>query len=92
MSKTGRMSSKEFAERLFKAITGSILPPETVETPEEYVILVGNPSDGYKIYGAFDTFEDADEWIRHNDAVFMMDTWIMPLMNVKKDEEEVKYE
>jgi hypothetical protein len=28
------MSSKEFAERLFKAITGSILPPETSETPE----------------------------------------------------------
>ncbi len=50
---------------------------------EKYVVMVGNPSDGYKIYGVFDTFEDADEWIRHNDDVFMMDTWIMPLESIK---------
>jgi hypothetical protein len=55
-----------------------------MEKEEKYVVMVGNPSDGHKIYGVFDTFDDADEWIRHNDAVFMCDTWIMPLETVKE--------
>lgn len=48
---------------------------------ENYVVMVGNPSDGYKIYGSFSDFDDADEWIRHNDALFMCDTWIVPLLS-----------
>ena len=50
---------------------------------ENYVVMVGNPSDGHKIYGPFSDFDDADEWIRHNDALFMCDTWIMPLLNIE---------
>lgn len=30
---------------------------------DRYVVLVGSPRDGFKVYGPFDERADAEEWI-----------------------------
>ena len=43
-----------------------------------HVVLVGNPVDGFKVYGPFKTYDDAAAWT--DDPIHShMETWIVPL-------------
>lgn len=43
-----------------------------------HVVIIGNPLEGFKVYGPFKTYDDAAAWT--DDATRShMETWIMPL-------------
>lgn len=50
----------------------------TTDDEYEYIVMVGNPSDGFTHYGPFDSFDDADEWCRG----VSHDTWIVQLHSI----------
>jgi hypothetical protein len=43
-----------------------------------HVVLIGNPVDGFKVYGPFKTYDHAAVWT-DDPTRSHMETWIVPL-------------
>jgi hypothetical protein len=44
-----------------------------------HVVIIGNPVEGFKVYGPFKTYDDAAAWT--DDATRShLESWIMPLL------------
>ena len=55
----------------------------TDENPRAYVVMVGNPTEGWHIVGPFDEFADAAEWCES--LAYVTDTWVMSLSTPKEE-------
>ena len=53
------------------------------ENPRAYVVMVGNPTEGWHIVGPFDEFADAAEWCES--LAYVTDTWVMSLSTPKEE-------
>ena len=56
--------------------------PESISEGETimgmHVVIIGNPLEGFKVYGPFKTYDDAAAWT--DDASRShLESWIMPL-------------
>ena len=46
-----------------------------------FILIAGNFSDGHKVYGPFDSFEDASEWEEVNRNALPFGSWITKVIN-----------
>ena len=43
-----------------------------------HVVIIGNPLDGFKVYGPFNTYDHAAAWT-DDETRTHLETWIVPL-------------
>ena len=52
-----------------------------------FIVLVGNPFDGFTHYGTFDSFENAQKWADETIG-FISDWWVAGLESTDKEESQ----
>lgn len=45
--------------------------------PDPHVVLYGNLTEGFEVYGPFDSFDDAANWAEGK----FLESWVMPLID-----------
>ena len=58
--------------------------PEPIN-PDQCVLMVGGPGDGFDLYGPFDTEDDAISYAEHER--FQDSWWVVPLHAVQCDDD-----